>query len=535
MSDWKIIPNIEDRVKWYNNKGKLKLNFFLSVIFVGMILNGYDGTLISGLQALDAWHEDLGNPSALRIGLLNAVGFMSGLVVGPIITFIDETYGRKWGIRFYGWTLLLGSVIGCIAGVPGANGYARTTSFARPAAMADGRSVFVTGRAIIGFGLSSFLMTSLIVVQEIAHPRSRSVVTQSWDSYYIIGSIIASWVVFGTSYLTSSWSWRIPYILQVPLALYVLIAVQFVPETPRFLLAKGRDEEAFDFLVEYHGNGDRNDELVIFEFLEMKETIRMEQEAGAAKWSVILRSAGGRHRLGLAALMTFCTSMSGSSIIYYYYTAVFDQVGITDPTTQTGINAGLSVFTWFCQIAAVYVGKRVGRKTIMMWVWPTLLVTLIGLCVSGGVYQNTGEVDSKAGVATVVLVWIYLGCFNASNPVLYSYPAEVQTYAMRSKGLLVWNTVNQLMGVYVTWVDAVALAAIGYKYYIVYMPLVIIQWLLVWRYMVETKGYTLEEIAHAFEGPNALVAEIDARGARANPFEEQVVAGKEDDKVAVEA
>lgn len=94
------------------------------------------------------------------------------------------------------------------------------------------------------------------------------------------------------------------------MALYVLIAVQFVPETPRFLLAKGRDSEAFDFLVEYHGNGDRDDELVLFEFEEMKTTIRMEQEAQSQKWSVILRSNGARHRLGLAALMTFCTSVS---------------------------------------------------------------------------------------------------------------------------------------------------------------------------------------------------------------------------------
>jgi hypothetical protein len=52
---------------------------------------------------------------------------------------------------------------------------------------------------------------------------------------------------------------------------------------------------------------------------------------------------------------------------------------------------------------------------------------------------------------------------------------------MRSKGLLVWNTVTQLETAYVVFVDAVALDAIGFKYYIVYMPLVIIQWILVWR------------------------------------------------------
>lgn len=47
------------------------------------------------------------------------------------------------------------------------------------------------------------------------------------------------------------------------------------------------------------------------------------------------------------------------------------------------------------------------------------------------------------------------------DPVLYSYPAEVQTYSMRAKGFLVWNTVTQIEYAYVTFVDAIALDAIG--------------------------------------------------------------------------
>ena len=103
---------------------------------------------------------------------------------------------------------------------------------------------------------------------------------------------------------------RIPYILQVPMALYCLIAVQFVPETPRFLVSKGRDQEALDFLAEYHGNGDYEDPLVLFEFNEIREAINREKAAKAEQWSQILKSRANVHRLGLAVLMIFSANVS---------------------------------------------------------------------------------------------------------------------------------------------------------------------------------------------------------------------------------
>lgn len=109
----------------------------------------------------------------------------------------------------YGYCLIVGTVIGCIAGVPGTNGYARESLdiLGSPRNSADPRSVFITGRVIIGFGLASFLMTSLIVVQEITHPRTRSLHAHAWNQYYIMGLIIASWVNFGCSYISGTWGW----------------------------------------------------------------------------------------------------------------------------------------------------------------------------------------------------------------------------------------------------------------------------------------------------------------------------------------
>lgn len=103
-----------------------------------------DGTLIGGLQAFDSWQEDLNYPSGWRLGLLNAVGYIAGFVVGPVIVYIDDNWGRRWGIRcelklptgtqqyvqcikadeeVYGVMILIGTVIGAIAGIPQVDGY----------------------------------------------------------------------------------------------------------------------------------------------------------------------------------------------------------------------------------------------------------------------------------------------------------------------------------------------------------------------------------------------------------------------------
>jgi hypothetical protein len=58
-----------------------------------------EGSIIAGLQAFPAWQEDLNYPTGARLGALNACGQIAGLCVGPIIAYIDENYGRKWGIR----------------------------------------------------------------------------------------------------------------------------------------------------------------------------------------------------------------------------------------------------------------------------------------------------------------------------------------------------------------------------------------------------------------------------------------------------
>ena len=78
---------------------------------------------------------------------------------------------------------------------------------------------------------------------------------------------------------------------------------------------------------------------------------------------------------------------------------MFELVGVTGATTQTGIAAGLNMFTWVCQVVFVWLGKRVGRRTIMLSIWPCLLLGLIGMCVATAIVTNSADGNRAAGIA----------------------------------------------------------------------------------------------------------------------------------------
>jgi hypothetical protein len=107
--------------------------------------------------------------------------------------------------------------------------------------------------------------------------------------------------------------------------------------------------------------------------------------------------------------------MSGSSLIYFYYSIIFGFVGITDAAAQTGIAAGLNMFTWICQVTAVFLGRRIGRKTLMLWIWPFVFIFLAIMCATTGVYTESDGESAAASYASIVFVWLYLGTFNLAS------------------------------------------------------------------------------------------------------------------------
>ena len=94
-----------------------------------------------------------------------------------------------------------------------------------------------------------------------------------WCDRWFGGSIPAAGITLGTQKINSDLSWRLPLIFQCVPAFLVICIVWFLPESPRWLLANERDDEALEFLTRYHGGGDPNHPVVELEWKEFKDSI----------------------------------------------------------------------------------------------------------------------------------------------------------------------------------------------------------------------------------------------------------------------
>jgi hypothetical protein len=156
-------------------------------------------------------------------------------------------------------------------------------------------------------------------------------------------------VTFGTLNISSNWSYKLPVMFQaIPSAVQITLLLIFCPESPRWLVSKGKYDQAIDVLAKYHANGDKSDELVVYEFNEMKTAIEAEAAATAGiSYMSFFRTKGNRKRLYILICLGFYSQWIGNGVISYYLPQILSTIGITSASAQTGLNGGLSIWSWF--------------------------------------------------------------------------------------------------------------------------------------------------------------------------------------------
>ncbi|KAF4769426.1 hypothetical protein N7455_008500 [Penicillium solitum] len=501
--------------KWWKDLGLRKLLAWQATILVSQMTTGYDESVVGSFQSMKPWVKDMGYPDSSRIGLITSIVFVGGFVGALVASPTADYFGRRVGM-FVGSTLtFVGTIIQTAAQTAG---------------------MFIGGRFLIGFGISFTCVAGPSLLFELAHPAMRGTISSLFNVLWYVGSIIAAWTTFGTGYMSTSWSWRIPSLIQGVPALLVMISVLCgLPESPRWLCANQRVEEAQQLLAKYHSNGNLHSALVIHEMEEIHILLEAEtaaQKSGQNSWSVLYRSPANRKRIALVATIALLTLWNGQGVIAYYFSPILTSIGITSTPQQTGINGGLQVWNLLFSLAGALLADRIGRRTLWMISFVGMTLANVPLTISSAMYAQHGY--KGASYAVVVFLFLYDAAFNlANNPLLYCYPTELLPFAIRAKGLSVQVAVSQAALTVNQYVNPIALDSIGFYYYIFYLGMLILGTCIIFFTFPETKGKTEVELAALFEDPKLDRADpITLEGLEAaldhdpKPFEKSAVVTK---------
>ena len=121
-----------------------------------------------------------------------------------------------------------------------------------------------------------------------------------------------------------------------------LAFIWWVPESPRFLIANDKQDQALQMLAKYHANGNVNDATVQFEYREIKETLAKEMEyKKSSSYVDFFRTKGNRYRLVVLISLGFFSQWSGNAIISNYANKLYNSAGITNTTAQFGVRSSL--------------------------------------------------------------------------------------------------------------------------------------------------------------------------------------------------
>ncbi|EJU01952.1 hexose transporter [Dacryopinax primogenitus] len=477
------IADLLDRGPWWKNGRLWSLNLWLLLLLLTSYANGYDGAMMNNLQVLDQWRVTMGDPSKEKLGILTAIRNIGLLAGTPFTPYVMDGFGRRVAIALGAFLMISGTAI-------------QSASFSA--------SMFMGARFLFGFGLAFATSASPLLIAELAYPSHRGPIVSAYNSLWYSGAIVAAWTTFGTFRIPTQWAWRIPSILQgAPSILHVTL-IWLCPESPRWLLSKGKDAAALRILAFYHGRGDEKNPLVRYEHSEIKKAIERDRKvAETVGWRTLLATPGNRRRMRMIIALAFFSQWSGNGLVTYYLNLVFDTIGITSTTTQTLINGVLQIFNLsICLLASALVDKA-GRRVLFLTSSGGMLLFFSLLTVCSARYAITGS--SAAGDAVIAFIFLFFGTFClAFTPLTVPYTIEILPYSLRAKGFTVFSFSLALALIFNQFVNPIALPALGWKYYIVYDCFLVFEFAFMYFFCIETKNRTLEQTAALFDGEQAV-------------------------------
>ncbi|KAH8691537.1 putative sugar transporter [Talaromyces proteolyticus] len=476
------------------SKSMIRLFLIMVLVTMANCMNGYDGSVMSSLNAMDPFHEYFGiSMEGSSIGLVTALYSVGNIIGCFLASPTSDLMGRRFGMS-----------VGCAFIVVGTIVQATTATIGG----------FMGGRLLVGMGVTVVTTSAPVYLIEMAYPTWRGIGSGLFNVCgWYIGALTASWTTYGTGHLTTNWSWRIPVIIQGIPAVLAMFLVWLIPESPRWLMMVGRSDEAHHVLVKYHGNGCEDSAVVQLECAEINASVAHARSLASGQawydYRILVNSREVLYRMFLVLLVSVFSQFIGGSISYYM-PVVYENLGITSSEKQLLLNALSTVVSFLFGLIGSSTVEGFGRRNLFLW--GTFLTGLVYLVMNVLASQANGHISDSMGYAFIVMSFLYGAVWSFCwTPLQALYPTEVLRNDIRVKGMAAQGVLSGLAGFINMYATPVALNNIGWKTYTIFLVLHFLEWAIMYFTIVETKGRSLEELDEIFTDPHPVKKSLERK------------------------
>lgn len=291
---------------------------------------GYDTGSISGILVETQFNNYFHHPSnGLQGGITASI--QAGAFVGSLITgiFLADALGRRRTILGGAALFTVGIAISCAS---------------------NNVQCLIAGRIINGLANGCTAMMVPLWQSEVTPKEIRGRVISLQQCVINFGILSAFLIQYGCSFINSNAAWRVPIGIQTVPTIALFCVMWFLPESPRWLLSRGRNTEALQVLARVHANGDREDEYVRAEYAEIKEKFEWEQTVKKPSYFDLLFSKKYARRTYIGIGTQFWQQAVGINSILYYAPFLFQQAGVgsSEASLLANVIDGviLNIVTW---------------------------------------------------------------------------------------------------------------------------------------------------------------------------------------------
>ncbi|PKD44065.1 sugar porter family MFS transporter [Rhodohalobacter barkolensis] len=440
-------------------------------------------------------------------------GFDSGVINGTVGALQEAFNSDAVGTGFNVASMLLGCALGAFFGGSLADKFGRkpillitAVAFifsAWGSGAAGSSTFFVFARILGGFAVGAASVLVPAYISEIAPPKVRGALTTLMQLMIVIGLFIAfvsNYNIAGSAGGATepfwggfdAWQWMF-WVEMIPAGIFFL-GLLFIPESPRYLVAAGKLDEARAVLSSL-ATGDTADDKI----KDIQSTL---EENRKPRLSDIISKHTGKIQpiiwvgLGLTTLQQF----TGINVVFYYGATLWQAAGFTEENAllQNVISGSVNVLFTFVAIALV---DKVGRKPLLMIgaLGQAVMLGILALIFGTAAATDGGalQLEGNMGLYALLSANGYIAFFAFTwGPIMWVMLGEMFPNQFRGAALAVCGLIHWLSNFTITMTFPVLLASIGLGLsYGIYAGFGVIAFFFVKRYVVETKGRTLEDMS----------------------------------------